>query len=78
MCCKNRLIQPNGAEPLYLHAWKNIVAHQKVKQTAGQNKNNFNNFKNVIISNKGLFNSVTFCGPSCTFSRTLTLLYESK
>jgi hypothetical protein len=35
------LIQPNGDELLYLLARKNIVAHQKVKQTVGQNKNNF-------------------------------------
>jgi hypothetical protein len=34
------LIQLNGAELLYLHAWKNTVAHQKLKQTVGQNKNN--------------------------------------
>ena len=47
------MIQLNGAELLYLHAWKNTVAHQKLKQTVGQNKNNFKkNVSNVIISNK--------------------------
>jgi len=35
------LIQPNGAGVLYLRTWKNTVAHQKLKQTVGQNKNNF-------------------------------------
>lgn len=43
------MIQLNGAELLYLHAWKNTVAHQKLKQTVGQNKNNFKK-KSVMLS----------------------------